>query len=99
VRPLMLVNAYTKVSQKSAENVSFGYASCCNTVEMRNEPKKNEQPEVKVDPRLVEVVRIIVEDFGGDVRAFLASIRPKMDPHSMDGNPDSPVFELAGKGR
>jgi len=45
--------------------------------EVIEKPAKAEEPDISVDPRLAEVVEIIVEQFGGDVAAYLASIRPK----------------------
>ena len=61
-----------------------GYNLCYVISEMLEVPTKADDRETKVDPRLAEVVRIIVEDFGGDVRAFVDSIRPKAAP-KQDG--------------
>lgn len=67
---------------RSAKSAAHGHGSCCAMNTMLEIPTKAEERETRVDPRLAEVVRIIVEHFGGDVRAYLDSIRPKTEPES-----------------
>jgi hypothetical protein len=64
-------------------------------IEMLEKPAKEQ--ETKVDPRLEEVVRIIVEQFGGDVRAYIQSIRPKTEPNPKAERLERQLLEAAAR--
>lgn len=66
--------------------MAVGTAPAVRMTEMLEKPIKGEE-RTKADPRLAEVVRIIVEQFGGDVQAYLESIRPKL-PETKESEPE-----------
>ena len=63
-------------------------------IDMLKEPRADET-ESKVDPRLAEVVRIIVEQYGGDVNAYIESIRPKTEPRQKAERLERQLVEAA----
>jgi hypothetical protein len=54
--------------------------------------KPTVEDETNVDPRLAEVLRIIVDQFDGDIQAYWESIRPKnIEPRPPKAH--RPLFE------